>query len=277
MSDNYKQDWHEAAVKLHNTGEISWRGISKILKVPKSSVSDLLRGYKQFKGVEPQHDNSRILWITDLHAPFAHKNALQFLADIHAKHKFTRIICAGDEADGQGINMHGVNPDLPSAGDELQMTKAYLKELAAIFPVMDIMESNHTSLAYRRAFKAGISKGYMKNYNEIFDAPDTWTWYDDLMIKLPNGQDCYFCHGKSSDGLKLSRNMSCNVVQGHFHSKFSVQYWSNPNNLYWSMQAGCLVDDKSMAMAYNKLTLERPIIGVGAIIDSHPMLIPMEL
>lgn len=289
MSD--VKDWQSQALALEATGTVSRRGIAEMVGVARSTCLDFLRAYDDFKlsggsrgggmselpDIEQSHDNSRILWLTDLHAPFAHKKSLQFLSDLNDKYKFTRIICAGDEADSQGLNMHGVNPDMPSAGDELVMTKRFLDELADLFPVMDLLESNHTSLAYRRAFKAGISKGYMKNYNEIFDAPDSWKWYDDLMITLPNGQDCYFCHGKSSDGLKLSRNMSCNVAQGHFHSKFAIQYWSNPNNLYWSMQAGCLVDDKSMAMAYNKLTLERPIIGVGAIIDSHPILLPMTL
>lgn len=278
---NVVEDWQEASIKLLNTGVMSKRAIAKQVKVPRTTVLDFLRKYEQVKelavGDAKGHDNSRILWLTDLHAPFSHKNTLPFLRELHDKYKFTRIICAGDEADSQATNMHSINPDLPSAGDELEMTKKFLKELAELFPVMDLLESNHTSLAYRRAFKAGISKGYMKNYNEIFDAPIGWTWHDDLLITLPNGQDCYFCHGKSSDGLKLSRNMSCNSVQGHFHSKFNVQYWSSPRNLYWSMQAGCLVDDKSMALAYNKNTVERPIIGVGAIIDSHPILIPMEL
>lgn len=287
MTIKVMEDWQQNALTLLKTGLMSKRAIAKAIKVPRSTVIDYFRKYEDFvedRAVDsvyvdmtPKQDNSRILWLTDLHAPFSHKNTLQFLRDLHAKYNFTRIICAGDEADSQATNMHSVNPDLPSAGDELAMTKDFLKELAGIFPVMDLLESNHTSLAYRRAFKAGISKGYMKNYNEIFDAPVGWRWHDDLMITLPNGQDCYFCHGKSSDGLKLSRNMSCNVAQGHFHSKFAIQYWSNPNNLYWSMQAGCLVDDKSMALAYNKLTLERPIIGVGAIINSHPILIPMEL
>lgn len=271
-------DWQIQSIALERTGTMSRRSIAEAVGVARSTVLDFLRAYDDVVHADDKgHDNSRILWISDLHAPYQHGDSLEFLSDLHKKYNFTRIICGGDEADKQGLNMHGVNPDLPNAGQELEMTKAFLKELAKVFPVMDILESNHTSLAYRRAFKAGISKGYMKDYNEIFDAPDTWVWHDDLLITLPNGQPCYFCHGKSTDGLKLSRNMACNVVQGHYHSKFSIQYWSNPRDLYWSMQAGCLIDDKSMAMNYNKLTLERPIIGTGAIIDSHPILFPMSL
>lgn len=281
MSDIDKE-WQQHAIALDSTGTVSWRDISNMLKVPKSTVSDYLRSYYSSLAVtnEPEVNaemirNSRILWISDLHTPFHHKGAIPFLADLHEEHQFTRIIIGGDEADAQGLNMHGVNPDLPSAGQELDMTKEVLKELYKLFPEADVLESNHTSLAYRRAFKAGISKGYMKNYNEIFDAPEGWVWHDDLLITLPNGQQCYFCHGKSADGLKLSRNMACNVVQGHYHSKFQIQYWSNPRELYWSMQAGCLIDDKSMAMNYNKLTVDRPIIGTGMIIDSQPHLLPM--
>jgi hypothetical protein len=273
-------DWKVQAIKLAKTEAISWRSISEVLGVARSTVSDYLRAY--YKVVEETdetegHDNSRILWISDLHSPFEHKSALTFLTELKVRYNPTRIIIGGDEADLQSLNMHGVNPDLPSAGEELRQVRTFMKKLSTLFPVADILESNHTSLAYRRAFKAGISKGYMKSYNEILEVPDTWLWHDDLMLKLPNGQDCYFCHGKSTDGLKLSRNMACNVVQGHYHSKFSLQFWSNPNNLFWSMQAGCLIDDKSLAMKYNKLTLERPIIGTGLIIDSVPILEAMPL
>jgi hypothetical protein len=283
-------DWEIDAVKLAQTGVMSWRDIGKQLGKSKSTVSDFLRKYysemklEEVYGVPEEqavsdggYDNSRILWISDLHSPYHHKNSISFLKGLKEKYNPTRIIIGGDEADLHGLNMHGVDPDLPSAGDELKEARKFLQGLAEVFPVADILESNHTSLAYRRAFKAGISKGYMKNYNEIFGVPDTWVWHNDLMVKLPNGQDCYFCHGKSTDGLKLSRNMACNVVQGHFHSKFAIQFWSNPNNLFWSMQAGCLIDDKSMAMAYNKLTLERPIIGTGLIINSMPILEAMPL
>ena len=285
------EDWQTAAIKLAETEVLSWRGIAKSLGVSKSTVSDFLRGYFKWREEKEEavmgehnwnlkadeHDNSRILFISDLHAPYHHPKALEFLASLKAKYNPTRIIIGGDEADLHACNMHGVDPDLPSAGDELKMAKAFMKELFELFPVADILESNHTSLAYRRAFKAGIAKGYMKSYNEVFGAPDTWVWHDDLLITLPNGQPCYFSHGKSADGLKLSRNMACNTVQGHFHSKFNIQYWSNPQNLFWSMQTGCLVDDKSLAMAYNKLTLDRPIIGTGCIIDSVPVLEVMKL
>lgn len=44
--------WQTEAIKLANTNSVSWREISKMLDVPKSTVSDLLRKYFKFKNVE---------------------------------------------------------------------------------------------------------------------------------------------------------------------------------------------------------------------------------
>jgi hypothetical protein len=51
--------------------------------------------------------------------------------------------------------MHQSSPDLPNAGDELRITRKYIKELEDIFPVVTEVDSNHSSLVYRRAFKFG--------------------------------------------------------------------------------------------------------------------------
>lgn len=223
------------------------------------------------------HDNSRILVISDMHIPYNHPKMLEWLQGLKDKYKPTRIICVGDELDKHSLSFHLHDPDLHSAGHELEASKKVIKQLYAMFPEMDLLESNHGSLHLRKAFANGIPKAYIKSYNEILGVGDGWKWHHDLIVKLPNGQSCYFTHGKSANGLRLSQNMAMNVVQGHHHSEFNVSYWSNPLNLFWSMQVGCLVDDKSLAMAYNKLTMKRPIIGTGLIIDGKPVLETMEL
>jgi hypothetical protein len=43
------------------------------------------------------------------------------------------------------------------------------------------------------------------------------------------------------------------------------------------MRVGCLIDDASMAFAYNKVFKERPVIGCGIVINGFPRLIPMAL
>lgn len=273
-------NWEQDAIKLHQTGVMSRRQIAKVVGQPRSTVLDMIRKYEDFKQPEKvveKHDNSRILVISDLHAPWNHPGAVKFLSDLHDKHKFTRVISVGDEVDKMAMSYHESNPDMPSAGDELKAAKKIIAELHELFPVVDILESNHGSLHLRKSMTAGIPLAYIREYNDILGVGEGWQWHEDMTITLPNGQDCYFTHGKSSNGLKLSQNYSMNCVQGHHHSEFSIGYWSNPNNLYWSLQVGCLVDNKSLAMAYNKLQVRRPIVGCGGIIDSHPVLFPMEL
>ena len=103
------------------------------------------------------------------------------------------------------------------------------------------------------------------------------TWHEDLILKASNGQKIYFCHGKYKDVLKVAQQYGMCTVQGHYHTLFKIDYWSNPNELLWGMQVGCLVNMKSLAFEYNKLQKSRPVIGTGVIIDGLPKLIPMVL
>jgi hypothetical protein len=277
------KDWEIQALALDATSTMSRRSIAETLGVKRSTCLDFLRKYSSFVGEKempietPEHDNSRILIISDLHAPYNHKNAVQFLSDLNDKYKFTRVISVGDECDKMALSYHESNPDLPSAGDELKAAKKVIAELHELFPKMDILESNHGSLHLRKSMTAGIPRAYIKEYNEILEVGAGWKWHDDMTITLPNGQQCYLTHGKSANGMKLSQNYAMNCIQGHHHTEFTIGYWSNPNDLFWSMQVGCLVDSKSLAMAYNKLQLRRPIIGCGVVIDSKPMLETMPL
>lgn len=276
--------WQQEAILLANTGVMSWRDISIQLDVAKSTLSDYLRSYYKMKDeaiyemyyeaevVKEVHDNSRILIISDLHAPYNDPNALEFLQMLKDRYDFTRVISVGDEQDISQASFHDSNVDMLSAGHELIAAQKVLQELESMFPDMDIMSSNHGDLYYRRARHHGIPLHVIKSYNDVLGVGDGWKWHSDLIVNLPTGEDVYFCHGKSQNGLKLSQNMSMNCVQGHYHNSFNIQYWSSPRALHWSMQVGCLIDDKSLAMSYNKLTVNRPILGCGVIIDGVPML-----
>lgn len=238
----------------------------------KSTVGSILS-----RVVEEKVDNSRILFISDLHVPYHHPQAFEFLKHLKKKYNPTRIICLGDECDKHSLSYHDSDPDLYSAGHELQESIKFIKELETIFPRMDILESNHGSLVWRKAKTNGIPKHYIKSYNDVLGVGDGWRWHFDLTIDLPNGQKCYVHHGKSSDVLKLSQQMGMNAIQGHYHNKFKVDFWSNPNGLYWGMQCGCLINDDSLAFRYNNVNIQRPTIGTGLIIDSIPVLEPMIL
>lgn len=284
------QDWKERAVEIAKQG-VSWRQVAEMLEQPKSTVSDHLRKvfshavvdnkkpsetYSVRKG-DGKQDNSRVLLISDLHIPYHHPDSIAFLKHLKEKYNPTRVICLGDELDKHALSYHDSDPDLPSAGDELRKALPVIKELFELFPVMDIIESNHGSLVWRKAKTFGIPKHYIKSYNDVLEVDDGWKWSFDLTLDLPNGQKCYVHHGKSAKVIQLSQQMGMNAVQGHYHESFKIDYWGNPNGLFWGMQCGCLIDDDSLAFSYNNVNIKRPVIGTGLIIDSIPVLEPMIL
>lgn len=280
--------WKELAIELAKEG-LSWRAIARELGVPRSTVSDFLRKvFSERVAVNKKsnetfsvrkedvaEDNSRVLLISDLHIPYHHQDALAFLKHLKEKYNPTRVICLGDELDKHALSYHDSDPDLLSAGDELRKSLPVVAELHKMFPVMDIIESNHGSLVWRKAKTFGIPKHYIKGYNDVLGVGDGWKWSFDLTITLPNGQKCYIHHGKTSDVIKLSQQMGMCAVQGHFHESFKVDYWGNPNGLFWGLQTGCLIDDDALAFSYNNVNIKRPMIGTAVIIDSQPILEPL--
>lgn len=205
--------------------------------------------------------NARVLVIGDLHIPYEHRDAFRFLSTVKKKLKPDRVISIGDEVDFHAISFHASDADLYSAGDELRLAIKKIRQLESMFPDMDILESNHGSLVYRKAKENGLPLHLFKNYNEIYGVSRKWKWHFDLTIKLSNGAHCYFHHGKSADVVKTSMSMGMSAVQGHYHEKMGVQYWVNSLGLYFAAQTGCLVDDDSMAMSYNNTNLKRPLLG----------------
>lgn len=220
--------------------------------------------------------NSRILVISDMHIPYHHKDSFEFLKAIKKEFKPDTVVNIGDSLDFHAISMHEHNPDLFSAGHELQQARKYVKELEGIFPEVTEVDSNHSSLVYRRALKFGMSKEFLKDYGD-FLGTKKWKWIDDLTLTMSNGQRCFFTHGRSADVLKVSQAMGMSCVQGHYHTKFVISWWANPDNLFFGMNVGCLINQKSMAFAYAKNFKTRFIIGCGIIINGIPRLLPMVL
>jgi len=218
-----------------------------------------------------------ILCISDLHIPYEHPDSIQFLKAIKSKYKPDKVISVGDEVDGHAISFHNSDPDLFSPGHELELAIKKLKTLYKLFPYLNIVDSNHGSLVYRKQKHAGLPRSVFKDYNDVLEAPKTWKWSYDLTLPMSDGNKVYICHGKSAQSIKLSQSLGMATVNGHYHEQFTVQYWANPICLYWSMVVGCLVDDKSLAFEYNNTNLKRPIIGCGIILDGQPKLLPMVL
>ena len=289
MIKNLYPYWYETYHSLEQQG-LSQRKIAKEMQVHRTTLQHWLKEknkgvvtkealqevHKQYqKSGSKEHENQRILLVSDMHLPYGHQDTLPFLAYLKAKYKPTRVICLGDELDKHSLSFHSHDPDLASPSDELARALPMIKQLKKMFTKMDILESNHGSLAYRRAKANGIPRGYLKSYNDVLGVDSDWVWHYEMTITLPNGNKVYLHHGKAADIKKLSTSLGMCAVSGHYHQTFKIDYWANSLGLYWGMNVGCLIDDKSLAFAYNNCNLHRPLIGTGLIIDSQPVLVPL--
>ena len=156
--------------------------------------------------------NKRILVISDTHAPYIHPDAIKFLAALKDKYNPDRIIHIGDEVDNHAMSFHPSDASLYSAGDELKKAREVIWKIEELFPKVTVIESNHGSLAYRKALVAGIPKEILRPYKQILDVKH-WEWEHHLQITLPNGQPCYFVHGLSANTRALMNAKMMSAVQ----------------------------------------------------------------
>lgn len=294
-------------ITIYENAGKNWSKGAKVANLPRSTFQARVYAARK-KNIFPNHGvektlwskfckpnkNGNILFISDLHVPHHHPDALSFLGALKQKYDFSRIISVGDELDWASLSYHEKDPDMDSAGRELLNARQVMLELHAIFPVMDIIESNHGSLAYRKAVTHGFPKHLITSYADtIFGDRDSkgnlfrrrtlgagWRWHPKLILDLGSGHKCMVVHGDGSANNTM-RNVTMagmSIVQGHWHSTFDLQYHSTSEFLHFGITVGCLIDPHSAAFNYGKKRLlKRPIIGCAGFIDGHPRLLPMPL
>ena len=220
-----------------------------------------------------------VLLISDQHAPYHHTDMLEFLRALKDRYLDDEsiIINMGDEVDYHAISFHSSDVDLYSAGHELNLAIEKISHLHDIFPKMHLLESNHGSLVYRRAKADGIPIRHLKPLKELYNTPD-WEWHDDILLETNHAYKTYLCHGKTGVYNKLAKEMGMNAVQGHYHGKAEITWSRTPTMWRYNMFVGCLINYKSLAFAYGKNHIPKPIISLGIIDkDGQPHLKFMDL
>lgn len=219
-----------------------------------------------------------ILVIPDMHAPYQHKDAIPFLDAVRTAFNPDLVVNLGDELDYHSMSFHDSDPNLDSAGTELEKAKSVMTALRRVFPNMLICHSNHGSMVYRRAKAHGIPVQMIKRYRDVLfpatGAPG-WSWAHSWRINTPLGE-VMFKH-QTTGILADAAHNACNLVVGHEHGLFDVAYSASSSHLYYGCHAGCLVDKDSLAFAYGKHSLRKPVLGCVVILNGKPVLVPMML
>jgi len=220
----------------------------------------------------------RLLILSDVHLPFQHPQAFEFLQKVKKDVKPDHVISVGDIIDLASVQVsRPSDPNIDSPIFELEKARKEIKILEKIFPKMQICWGNHDLRLLRKAELVGIPRSMLRDINSILEVKAKWTWHDKIIITLPNGQQVYFTHNFKRNAMSSSKELGVSFCQGHFHTALSCEFWSSPTALNFALNVGCLINPKAEAFRYQKNFLKRPILGCAAIIDSSPRLYSMLL
>lgn len=222
----------------------------------------------------------RVLFISDPHLPFCHRDTIPFLKKVQKKYSTNYNICAGDLLDQHALAHWDTDPDGDGPGPEVAKATKDLKIWYKTFPQLDTLLGNHDQRAYRKAFSSGIPRIFLKNMAEVLNSPKRWRFLDNIAIdgiRYEHGDAA----GANSTGANALRTLPISNMQstvfGHYHSFAGIQYLANPRMLFFGMNAGCLIDKDQYAFAYGKRSKNKSIISCGVILNGLPILEPMIL
>jgi len=209
------------------------------------------------------HEDSIVLAIPDLHCPFHHPDALDFLKAVKAKYQPTRIVCMGDEIDAHAYSKWPKDPDGMGPGQELKAAIEALIPFYVEFPVVDVCVSNHTIRPQKMMKEVGLPAAFWPRYETMLNAPDGWKWHEEIII-----DNCRYIHG--DQGKAGQKGWTSNsevyhqsVIVGHWHSKAGV-FW---DSLMFNLNTGCLIWPKAYAFGYAKNSHKKANLGCGIVIN----------
>lgn len=218
---------------------------------------------------------ARVLAIPDLHEPWGHPRALDFIRRVQDKFKIDRVINLGDETDQHSFSVKfTADPDLPSPGDELKRAIEELQKWYLEWPHMDVCESNHGTRILKKALHVGLPRAALRAYKDIIKAPEGWNWFEEIII-----DNVLYTHGESfsqSSWMTAYNRMRQSVVIGHLHSRAGVAYSQNRRGRLFAANSGCLISPDELPFQYAKHNTERVTLGCTVVIDGEECIfVPM--
>ena len=217
---------------------------------------------------------SRVLVLPDLHEPSSRPGALAFCRDLRRKYKTDTTVFIGDVTDWHSISFHAHHPEMPGPSDEYELAFKCLQKWYKAFPKATVCLGNHDRRIVRLAESVNIPKRWIRGYGEGWKTPG-WKWVGGIVI-----DEVSYDHGEGQGGsmypaFNKMKNMGMSCVLGHHHSAGGVKWLVNPLRRMFGLDTGALIDDKSMAFAYNKKAIRRSVLSAAVVIDGVPQHIIM--
>ncbi len=220
-------------------------------------------------------ENNKVLVIADLHYPYTHKGVLDFIADVVREEKVDRVIINGDLTDSYNFSTYSKTLGSDSVGVELKKLRKMTKQLGKVIPSAIITDSNHDARLWRKARVAGIPREVLLPYIKLIGAEGLdWRLVPEYSLTVDaTREQWFFMHHVSGSVLSVANGMNANVVLSHKHTVQGIQRTVGVRSDYWGCDTGCLIDEKSYAFAYQKLSQRKPALGALLIEEGMPRLL----
>ena len=202
--------------------------------------------------------------IPDIHVPYQHKKALEFLSRTFVQRGVTDIVCIGDFFD---FNWHSKkyvkNYNIMGPTETKKASQRILDMFANEFPYMSFVWGNHD---FR--IVSSNEDDYFEDVEvairRTYSVPSTWKFDMQFVI-----DDVCYIHGTGVSGqngaLTMMRTKRMSTVIGHTHSFASVVYSNNGIETNFAMNVGCLVDLDAPVFDYGVTNREKPVLACGIV------------
>ncbi len=196
--------------------------------------------------------------VGDLHEPFCLDAYLDHCKEVFTRHKVDRVVFIGDVIDNHYSSFHDPDPDGMGAGRELDLAIEKLSRWYEAFPDADVIIGNHDRIVHRKAYSAGISKRWIRDYSETLNTPN-WRFSERIII-----DGVQYIHGEGGTARTKSRKDLMSTVQGHLHTQCYTEWTVGANTRIFGCQVGCGIEHESYAFTYAK-NFPKPAIGCAIV------------
>jgi hypothetical protein len=234
---------------------------------------DLIKEYRDNNG-----EVRNFLCVGDLHEPFCLDGYLEHCLNVYHKYNCNGVIMLGDLIDLHFSSFHTSDPDGYGAGEELNRAVDKIKVWYEHFNNKTVPNGvfvcigNHDAIIRRKAFESGISKKWVRDYNEVLECPD-WDFKEYHKI-----DGVIYTHGTGTSGRNAAVNKALqfgdSTVQGHIHTESSIIYVGQG---LFGMQIGCGVNRETYSQNYAKFFPKTYKIACGVVLNNGklPILEPL--
>ena len=219
-------------------------------------------------------DTRNVLVVGDLHCPWDLDEYLTWVLEQYDTYNCNQVIFIGDVLDSAGYSYHEQNPDLPSAGDELNFAIKRVQRWYNEFNEegTKVIIGNHDRMAARKAMTGGIPSAWLKSYSEVLGTPN-WEFVERYVQ-----DNVQYVHGEGGTARTKCRADMMNTVQGHLHTQCYTEHYVGRNFRVYGCQVGTGINFSNLSFAYAKAG-KKPAIGCAVILNNGktPLNLLMEL